>query len=150
MWIAGAISVCCFASLPALQSPEQAAMRTVMHGGLTSPATRGRLDVILAQQGRIDSANNARAINECEWTTQILELAPEGTWVQEGDIIAVLDSAEVVEKLRDREVLLIEAEADLVQAQETLKMQELENASGRAKAELAHAGRTRPHQVRRR
>ena len=104
---------------------------------LTVPVKLGNLELSLSQRGLLDSAQNIIVASECERTARIINLIPEGTWVEEGDIVVELDSSEMSEMLKEREIDLIDAEADLIQAQEVLAMQHLENESGLAKAQLA-------------
>ena len=103
---------------------------------LTAPVTRGSLQITLSQRGLIDSAENITVASECEWTTRIIDLVPEGSVVEEGQMVVQLDTSELVERLRQREVLLIDAKAELIEAEEVLKMQKIENESGLAKAAL--------------
>lgn len=104
---------------------------------LTSPVKRGDLELTLAQRGLLDSARNIVVNSECEWSVRIIELVPEGTLVDEGQVVVQLDSSELLERLKEREIALISAQADMIKAKEVLAMQELENESGIAKAELA-------------
>jgi HlyD family secretion protein len=67
----------------------------------------------LELKGAVESVRTERVASTCRWTTQILSIVPEGTWVQKGDVVCVLDSADVEEFLRGREVLLIRARAGL-------------------------------------
>ncbi|MEZ6147385.1 MAG: hypothetical protein R3B91_18575 [Planctomycetaceae bacterium] len=91
---------------------------------------------ILHEQGRIDSSDNYVVASECEWTKAIIRLIPEGQWVEKGDIVVELDSSELQDRLRQREILIINAQAALVQAQEVVRLQKLENESAIAKAQL--------------
>ena len=104
---------------------------------LTTPVKLGPLEVTLTQRGLVDSAENVVVASECEWTTRIVALIPEGSWVEEGQVVVELDSSELTERLKEREILAIDAEADLIQAKEVLAMQEIENESALAKAKLA-------------
>jgi HlyD family secretion protein len=104
---------------------------------LTAPITRGDLEVTLAQRGLLDSARNIIVSSECDWTCRIISLIPEGTWVEQGEVVVELDSSELTERLKEREIALIGAQADTIKAKEVLSMQELENQSSLAKSELA-------------
>lgn len=104
---------------------------------LTAPVSRGDLEVTLSQRGLLDSARNLVVASECEWRCRIIELIPEGTIVEEGQVVVQLDSSELEQRLKEREITLIGAEADLIKAKKTLSMQELENQSAVAKAKLA-------------
>lgn len=106
-------------------------------GYLTAAVTRGDLELTLSQRGLVDSARNIVVSSGCEWSVRIIDLVPEGTLVEEGQVVVQLDSSELTERLKEREIALIGAQADLVKAKEVLAMQELENQSALAKAELA-------------
>jgi HlyD family secretion protein len=103
---------------------------------LTSEVLRGDLEVTLSQRGLLDSARNIVVASGCEWNVRIIDLIPEGTWVEEGEVVVQLDASELTQRLKEREITLIGAQADLIQAKEVLTMQELENQSALAKAEL--------------
>ncbi len=127
--------LCCAATLPG-PSKVSAQSRIVSHA-ITVPVKRGPLQVTLNETGRIDSSDNFVVTSECESTVTIIHLIPEGEWVETGDIVVELDSSELVEKLNSREILIINANAALIQAREVVGLQKLENASGIAAAELA-------------
>ncbi|MFM7166658.1 MAG: hypothetical protein ACKO3T_15575, partial [Planctomycetaceae bacterium] len=76
--------------------------------------------------GIIEPVSSAVVQSGCHWTVAILSLVPEGTQVQAGDIVAVLDSSEIQEFLRSREIALIRANASLTAS---LKAQELQQTA---------------------
>ena len=67
----------------------------------------------ITTSGSLEPLRTERVISECQWTVQILSLVPEGTWVRKGDIVCVLDSSEIEEFRRAREVSLIKAQSSL-------------------------------------
>lgn len=69
--------------------------------------------VELELDGRVEPVRSNTVSSECTWSTRILSIVPEGTWVQKGDVVCVLDSAELEEYLRSREVPLIRSRANL-------------------------------------
>lgn len=74
--------------------------------------------------GRVAPMRSDRVVSQCRWSTRILSIVPEGTWVQKGDVVCVLDSSEIQEYLRARDVILIRSRAALdasVQDEELLK-----------------------------
>lgn len=97
---------------------------------------RGPMEVVVSQVGNIDSAGNVFLVNQCEFSTRIISIIPEGTQVQAGDVIAELDSSNLKQLALQREVLLVNAEAALKQAEEDLRMQKLRNESRYADADL--------------
>ncbi|MCA9037130.1 MAG: HlyD family efflux transporter periplasmic adaptor subunit [Planctomycetaceae bacterium] len=79
---------------------------------------------VIELTGNVEPLKSETVSSECRWSTTILSIVPEGTWVQKGDIVCVLDSSEVEEFLRARDVPLIRARATLegsVQDEELLK-----------------------------
>jgi len=96
---------------------EPAAMMTV---------EKGPFRVVVSVPGTIEPLRNVRVKSECQWTVRILSLIPEGTWVRKGDIVCVLDSSQIEEFLRSREVSLIKAEAS---HQASLQQEELLKSS---------------------
>lgn len=63
--------------------------------------------------GLVEPRRSERVTSQCEWTTRILNLVPEGTYVQTGDIVCVLDSSLLEDYRRIRELRLIRARAEL-------------------------------------
>ncbi|MEP3480370.1 MAG: HlyD family efflux transporter periplasmic adaptor subunit [Fuerstiella sp.] len=61
----------------------------------------------MERQGIIEPAASTEVRSECFWKTEILSLVPEGTWVQEGDVVCVLDASQIEEYARSRESTLI-------------------------------------------
>ncbi len=98
--------------------------------------TRGPMELLITQSGEVDSADNDIVVSQCEWSTRVISIVPEGTWVEKGDIIAELDSSSIKERFQDRAVLLVNATARLADAQEDLRIQKLTNESILADAKL--------------
>lgn len=101
-----------------------------------SLVTCGPMELVVSQVGEVDSADNDILINQCEWSTRILSIISEGSWVEAGDIVAELDSSELRTRLQERAILLVNATAKLADAQEDLNIQKLTNESILAGAEL--------------
>jgi multidrug efflux pump subunit AcrA (membrane-fusion protein) len=77
------------------------------------------------QRGTLESASNVDIrceVHADDWMkgTQILEVAPEGTYVQPGDVLVRLDSSAREEELTQQQLDLSAAEADMVAAQNDL------------------------------
>lgn len=81
---------------------------------------------LITSRGTLEAISTKRVHSECHWTVSILSLVPEGTWVEEGDVVCVLDSAEIEEFLRSREISLIKANAALTAS---IKQQEIQQAA---------------------
>ncbi len=63
--------------------------------------------VEVQQNGVVEPMRSTTVESACYWSTNILSIVPEGTWVQEGDVVCVLDSSEIEEFKRSREIILI-------------------------------------------
>jgi HlyD family secretion protein len=63
--------------------------------------------------GRVESRKSRIVQSDCRWRTSIIELVPEGTWVQEGDVVCELDRTDIEASLRNWEIPLISARAAL-------------------------------------
>jgi RND family efflux transporter MFP subunit len=115
---------------------------------LANPFSRGtdRALVAAVQQGpfevRIVEAGALRALRSVAYSTSIpggqvtiLFLVPEGATVQEGDLLIRLDSAPYRESLQLSQAQLAQARAQLVKAEQDLKLLELQGRQELAKAE---------------
>ncbi|QDT56861.1 multidrug efflux system subunit MdtA [Caulifigura coniformis] len=94
--------------------------------------------VSVAVQGTLDSQKNGTVVNQVEGTTTIINIVPEGTKVKKGDVVCELDASAIDEKLRQQSIQLTTAESTLTTATENLRIQENQNASDIAAAELAN------------
>lgn len=91
--------------------------------------------------GRVEPKYSTVVQSDCRWNTYILSIIPEGTWVQEGDVVCELDPTDIEESLRNWEVPLINARASLdgsVQ-EELLQRSAGERALARAQFQLQSA-----------
>jgi len=97
---------------------------------------------VVEERGDIYSIRPHEIKSEVEGWNTILELAPEGSVitpqdVEEGRIIARLDSATLEETVADRKISLFQAEASLVQAEQNHAIQLKQNESDIAGAQQA-------------
>jgi HlyD family secretion protein len=92
----------------------------------------------VAVQGTLDSQKNGTVTNSVEGTTTIIDIVPEGTKVKKGDVVCELDASAIDEKLRQQSITLTTAESAMTTAEENLRIQENQNASDIAAAELAN------------
>ncbi len=74
------------------------------------------------RHGIVEPYRSTAVYSDCYWTTNILSIVPEGTWVQAGDVVCVMDSAEIEDYARTREVLLIKYRGRLDNALHDEKM----------------------------
>lgn len=65
------------------------------------------------RSGIIEPYASSAVHSACHWSTRILSIVPEGTWVQAGDVVCQMDSSEIEEFARSREVMLIRFRARL-------------------------------------
>jgi HlyD family secretion protein len=87
-------------------------------------------------KGNISPLRTERVASDCRWSTRILSIVPEGTWVQKGDVVCELDSSEVEEYLREREVRLIRARAGLETSVQDELIEKTNTERRRSKAEF--------------
>jgi multidrug efflux pump subunit AcrA (membrane-fusion protein) len=97
---------------------------------------QGNIQQELRSRGELQSSQNAVLTSRCEWRVNLLWIAEEGTQVEAGDVIAVLDSSVLEQKAKEREILLMKARAALHTAQSNLEIQELTNQNATAAAAL--------------
>jgi HlyD family secretion protein len=102
---------------------------------------RGPLVINVTQRGNLSARNSEQVRNELEGRTTILSLVPEGSRVNEGDIIAELDVSSTEDRKVQQEISVQNAEAAWVKAQQELEIQESQNYSDieRSKRELRFA-----------
>ncbi|MCA9084145.1 MAG: HlyD family efflux transporter periplasmic adaptor subunit [Planctomycetaceae bacterium] len=82
----------------------------------------------IERKGLTEPLQTTEVRSECYWSTRILSLVPEGTWVQKGDVVCVLDSSEIEEYARAREIYLIRYRGRLDNALHEEEMLESQNA----------------------
>ncbi|MCC6424049.1 MAG: HlyD family efflux transporter periplasmic adaptor subunit [Phycisphaerales bacterium] len=93
------------------------------------------LDVRVTKDGELQSINNIDVSCQVEGQTAITFVVKEGSTVKKGDVILILDSSQIKQKLEDSTLDLQRAEADLTASKEQRGIQELTNA---ANLEAAH------------
>lgn len=104
---------------------------------ITADVKRATFESVLNAQGNLESQSNATLTSQVEGSTTIISIVPEGSWVEEGQIVCELDSSELVEQVKQQEINVTQANAKLAQAKEELLIQERQNESDIAAAELA-------------
>lgn len=90
---------------------------------------RSSLDIVIRQDGELQSLNNIDINCPVEGQNTIQQIVPEGTFVKQGDVIAVLDSTEHARRLETAEIELEKADADVKWAKEQKSIQEVKNAA---------------------
>jgi HlyD family secretion protein len=104
---------------------------------ITEQARKGPLLVTVNVQGNLDSQNNAILSSQVEGTTTIISIVPEGSWVEEGDVVCVLDSSLLEDEAKTQEITVTNADAAEAQAKEQLEVALKQGESDIATAELA-------------
>lgn len=93
-------------------------------------------NVVLTEKGELQAAKSADVVCEVEGRSTIIYLIPEGTSVQEGDLLVELASDQIVDRIRQEEL----KEANAVMAHEAakteLEIQRDKNLSDIRKGEL--------------
>ncbi|MCA8997957.1 MAG: HlyD family efflux transporter periplasmic adaptor subunit [Planctomycetaceae bacterium] len=103
---------------------------------VTEKAVRQNFLISLSVQGFIDSQNNVTLESKVEGSTTIISIVPEGTWVEEGEIVCELDGSSIEDQLDSQMIQTSQALAARDQALEALKIQENQNDSDIAAAKL--------------
>jgi len=96
---------------------------------------RGPLRISVIERGNLKAADSVSLKSEIEGSTTILKLIPEGTLVQEGDLLCELDATPLVNKKFEQEISVRNAEAAYVKSKQNYKIQESQNESDIKKAE---------------
>lgn len=104
---------------------------------LTDIAARKTFRLTVRERGTVDSLKSATVISEVDGSNTIITIVPEGTKVEEGDLLVELDSAAMVEEEKEGIIKVTNAEAALKKAQEGLEIQRRQNESDIAAAKLA-------------
>jgi HlyD family secretion protein len=98
---------------------------------------RGPLHVAVTASGNLKAAETVRMTSGVEGRTTILMLVPEGSPVEEGEIVCELDASALVEQRIQQTIAVGRAEAALVKASQARAIQESQNKSDLDKAERA-------------
>ncbi len=101
-----------------------------------APAERGSFDIVTLAMGELEAKNRIEIRNRMNGRATIIEIIPEGTTVEEGDLLVRLDSDAIEDNIASEELALDEAKAQLLAAETALEIQQSENDSRLRKAEL--------------
>lgn len=104
----------------------------------TEVVKRGPLEVKLTERGNVDSANNLtlRCLVEGGTGTTILKIVDEGTRVEPGQVVIELDSARLRDEALAQQIRLDAALAAFKIAEAEIAIQQMQNESDVAAAEL--------------
>lgn len=96
---------------------------------------RGNLLISVTERGNLKARNSISLRSEIEGRSTILWLIPEGTVVQAGEKVAELDASSLVNNRVQQDIAVQNADAAYIKAEESLRIQEIQNASDIAKAQ---------------
>jgi len=100
-----------------------------------APVRRGPLHIAVTASGNLKAAETVRMTSGVEGRTTILALAPEGTQVEQGQVVCELDASALVEQRIQQTITVGKAEAALVKATQARAIQESQNKSDGDKAD---------------
>jgi HlyD family secretion protein len=104
---------------------------------VTEAVKSGTFRITVNERGQLDSLRNASVVNTVEGARTIVWIIPEGSKVQEGDLLCRLDSSELEDKEIQQQIQVTQAKADLKKGEENIEIQERQNESDVAAATLA-------------
>jgi HlyD family secretion protein len=90
---------------------------------------RGPLRISVVQRGNLAAKDSISIESGVEGQTTLLYLIPEGTIVKPGDLLVDLDASDLLEKKRQQELAVQNAEAAYVKAKAQYDIQESQNLS---------------------
>ncbi|MBN2581552.1 MAG: HlyD family efflux transporter periplasmic adaptor subunit [Planctomycetes bacterium] len=91
--------------------------------GGTAVVHRGDLVITVTEGGNLRAKESTEIVNKVEGSSTIIELVPEGTHVQPGDVLMKLDAADLQEKLISEDASLQTQKASYLAAEEALAIQ---------------------------
>ena len=104
----------------------------------TFPAQQGPLTISVIESGTIKSQEQIILKSELEGQTTLIYLIPEGTPVEEGQLLAELDSSKLKDDRVEQEIKVDNAEAAFIQARENLAVVKNQADADVSKAQLTY------------
>ena len=102
---------------------------------VTSLVTRGTLRIIVTERGNLESVKTVDGVCELSgFQNKIIQLTPEGSKVEEGEIVCRFDSAEIDKNIAQQEIKSKQASTRIETSQ-----QELEIAKNKGESEIIAA-----------
>lgn len=102
--------------------------------GLTYTAAYEPFTISINESGTIESRNRVVIKSQVEGQRTIIYLIPEGTMVEEGQLLVELDASSLKDNLVEEEIELENAEAELISSRENLAV-----VKNQAEADIAQA-----------
>jgi HlyD family secretion protein len=84
---------------------------------------RGDFTVSIVEGGTLQAVNEVGIRNEVEGTSRIIYIVPEGSYVQQGDLLVELDSSQAEDQFNQQQINFEKAQFALIQAQQQLEIQ---------------------------
>ncbi|MBC8329490.1 MAG: HlyD family efflux transporter periplasmic adaptor subunit [Planctomycetes bacterium] len=100
-----------------------------------APVRRGPLTISVIQRGNLEAKNSVKLRCDVEGRTTILFLEPEGSFVQEGQVVAELDASNLVDRLVTQDIAVQNADAAFIKAKQDRTIQVSQNDSDIKRAE---------------
>ncbi|MDA7915643.1 HlyD family efflux transporter periplasmic adaptor subunit [Verrucomicrobia bacterium] len=85
--------------------------------------SKGEFLVTVMEGGNLESVNEVSVRNDMKYTSKIVSIVAEGTFVKKGDQLCELDVSEIEDRLDQQKLSVESAEFDLTQSKENLKIQ---------------------------
>ena len=128
----GALVLALLTSIPLFRSSESASS-----GELYATVQEGPLVISVEEFGEIAPSQQIVLKNEVQGRVSIISLIPEGSMVEEGDVLVQLDVSSKIDEKDSQEIILQNAESSLEVAREALEIQKNQSASDVELAEEA-------------
>jgi HlyD family secretion protein len=103
----------------------------------TVPVKQGPFESRVVVRGELQAVDNIDINCQVEGSNTITQLVPEGTFVKKGDVLVVLDSSSIRQKLEDSLIEWQRVKADVTSAEEMLAIQKSQNAANIEAAAVA-------------
>lgn len=98
---------------------------------------RGPFTIRITESGTLQAVQSVTLASEITSNrAKIASLVPEGTYVEQGDLVIEFDKAPFEEEIRKLQHEIAQAEAALVEATENLKLQRIKNTSDLKEAQV--------------
>ncbi|MEM6333341.1 MAG: efflux RND transporter periplasmic adaptor subunit [Planctomycetota bacterium] len=86
--------------------------------------------------GELQASDQTEVVSEVEGRVAIVEIVEEGTFVERGDVLVVLESSQIAEKVEQERLSVEQALIDMTSAEQELEIERNESASNIRDAEV--------------
>ena len=133
VWIIGAVILI---SVWLIWTPSESERSLSLAEMPTTIVQKGSLKIDVTETGTISPRKQIVLKNETDRDATIVFVVQEGSIVEEGQLLVELDSTEVENQLVERRLQVMNDEAEVVAAQETLKVVKNQNTANIEQSEL--------------